>query len=204
MAKALTENEKILNENKIKKATKHLIEMYGFKRITVDQITKAASISKGAFYLYFNSKEDLLFDLIVEIHESSFKAAFSFFKENTDMTLEQSIPKFIFEMFNSKDHMILLRNGEDIQEILNLYFSTHKHRYIDLEAYEIDSYKKLLLMLNIDIEVVKPEVVSNLIHSIYVASNYLKDIDAKYIDQTVTTMVHGIVNYIKTGVNHEL
>jgi AcrR family transcriptional regulator len=200
MAKALTEHEKKINENKIKKVTKNLIEMYGFKRITVDQITKAASISKGAFYLYFNSKEDLLFDLIVEIHESSFEQAFLFFEQSPHIPLEQSIPKFIFEMLNSKDHMILLRNGEDIQEILNLYFSTHKNRYIDLEAYEIDSYKKLLLMMNIDVQIVKPEVVSNLIHSIYASSNYLKDIDAKYMDQTIVVMIDSIVNYIKKGV----
>jgi hypothetical protein len=103
-------------------------------------------------------------------------------------------------MLNSKDHMILLRNGEDIQEILNLYFSTHKNRYIDLEAYEIDSYKKLLLMMNIDVQIVKPEVVSNLIHSIYASSNYLKDIDAKYMDQTIVVMIDSIVNYIKKGV----
>lgn len=200
MAKALTEHEKKINENKIKKVTKNLIEMYGFKRITVDQITKAASISKGAFYLYFNSKEDLLFDLIVEIHESSFEQAFLFFEQSSHIPLEQSIPKFIFEMLNSKDHMILLRNGEDIQEILNLYFSTHKNRYIDLEAYEINSYRKLLLMMNIDVQIVKPEVVSNLIHSIYASSNYLKDIDAKYMDQTIVVMIDSIVNYIKKGV----
>jgi AcrR family transcriptional regulator len=37
---------------------------YGLRRVTVDDLAGAAGISKGAFYLFFDSKEALLLDLL--------------------------------------------------------------------------------------------------------------------------------------------
>lgn len=38
-----------------------LIRQYGYDAVTVDQITQASGVSKGTFYLYFESKEELFY-----------------------------------------------------------------------------------------------------------------------------------------------
>ena len=38
----------------------NLIEEKGYDNVSVSEITKAAGVSKGAFYIHFNSKEDLI------------------------------------------------------------------------------------------------------------------------------------------------
>ena len=50
------------NENKCKiiKAALSLINEKGFDNVSVSEITEAAGVSKGAFYIHFKSKEDLI------------------------------------------------------------------------------------------------------------------------------------------------
>jgi AcrR family transcriptional regulator len=45
---------------------------HGLRRVTVDDLARAAGISKGAFYLFFDSKEALLIDLF-ERFEADFQ-----------------------------------------------------------------------------------------------------------------------------------
>lgn len=42
---------------------------YGVRRTTVDEIVQRVHIPKGTFYLFYKSKELLLFDVIQEQHE---------------------------------------------------------------------------------------------------------------------------------------
>ena len=48
------------NKNKIIEVALKLIDEKGFDNVSVSEITKEAGVSKGAFYIHFESKEDLL------------------------------------------------------------------------------------------------------------------------------------------------
>src|SRR5215470_10248776 len=49
---------------RLRDAGRHAFATYGLRRATVDDLAHAAGISKGAFYLFFDSKEALLLDLL--------------------------------------------------------------------------------------------------------------------------------------------
>ena len=48
------------NKDKLIEAALKLIEEKGFDNVSVSKITKEAGVSKGAFYIHFESKENLL------------------------------------------------------------------------------------------------------------------------------------------------
>ena len=48
------------NKRKIAAAAIALINERGYDGVSVEEITKAAGVSKGAFYIHFKSKEDLI------------------------------------------------------------------------------------------------------------------------------------------------
>lgn len=48
------------NKNKIIEVALKLINEKGFNNVSVSEITKTAGVSKGAFYIHFESKEDLI------------------------------------------------------------------------------------------------------------------------------------------------
>ena len=51
-------------KKKIYEAAKQLVVEYGIGNVSVDSIVEAAAVSKGAFYVHFESKDSLVADLI--------------------------------------------------------------------------------------------------------------------------------------------
>jgi len=54
----------IETKNKIYRTSNQLFKEYGFENVSVDSIVKIAGVSKGAFYLHFDSKDTLTVALI--------------------------------------------------------------------------------------------------------------------------------------------
>lgn len=52
---------------------RRLFAAQGLRKTSVEELTAAAGISKGAFYLFFGSKEELFFELL-ERYEAGYKA----------------------------------------------------------------------------------------------------------------------------------
>lgn len=73
MAVAFTENEKIIIRKKLIQAAEECLEKYGVRKTTVDQLVKMAGISKGAFYLFFDSKEILFFEVLENFQKQIFQ-----------------------------------------------------------------------------------------------------------------------------------
>jgi AcrR family transcriptional regulator len=72
MPKAWSKQEKELIKKNLIHKGKKLFEKYGLQKTTVDEIVKAVHISKGSFYLFYQSKEELYFDVLEEV-EREFK-----------------------------------------------------------------------------------------------------------------------------------
>lgn len=64
MVKGFNEREKDVIRNKLMKKGKELFSSYGLKKTSIAELTKASGISQGSFYLFFQSKEELFFDIL--------------------------------------------------------------------------------------------------------------------------------------------
>ena len=69
MAKAFDDNERKLIKDKLKEGALLFIQQQGVRKTSVDELVKYANISKGAFYLFYTSKELLFFDTIIDYHK---------------------------------------------------------------------------------------------------------------------------------------
>lgn len=74
MAKAFSQHETdmILKDLKVS-ARKYAIST-GMRKVTVEELAKAAGISKGAFYKFYSSKEMLFLELLEDLHSEIYKA----------------------------------------------------------------------------------------------------------------------------------
>jgi AcrR family transcriptional regulator len=64
MPKAFTEHEKELIGKQLLEQGYKLFSAYGIKKTNLEEIAQAAGISKGAFYIFYESKEALFMDVI--------------------------------------------------------------------------------------------------------------------------------------------
>ncbi len=69
MAKSFSEQERQNIKKSLQKACKQSWTQYGYKKTNVDELCKQVGISKGAFYLFFESKEALFCDVLCSVQE---------------------------------------------------------------------------------------------------------------------------------------
>jgi len=60
------EREKLAHRNMILDAAERIFSKKGFYSATLDEIAQESEFSKGALYIYFSSKEDILYNIIKE------------------------------------------------------------------------------------------------------------------------------------------
>ena len=121
MPKSYSEQEREYIKEKLKTEGKLLFSQFGIKKTTVDEIVKKVKIPKGTFYLFYESKELLLFDIIMEeqslIQNELIKAVsdigHKLTKENFSALIfdlfKRTTESFLFPIFTSGEYEILLR-----------------------------------------------------------------------------------------------
>jgi len=69
MPKSYTENERTIIKNSLKHEAMECMRLYGIRKTTVDELVKRVHIPKGTFYLFYESKELLMFDALNDFHD---------------------------------------------------------------------------------------------------------------------------------------
>ena len=120
MPKAWSEREKELIKKTLLSEGKTLFEKYGLQKTTVDEIVNAAQISKGSFYIFYKSKEELYFDVLDstehELREKIFENVFKpeinrldSFKSFLSQMVEVLTSMPLYEQMNAANYELLLR-----------------------------------------------------------------------------------------------
>lgn len=120
MPRAFSAQEREVIAEALLEHGRRLFTAQGLRKTSVEELTKAAGISKGAFYLFFESKEELFFELL-EHYERSFQTALLEEIERADLPpparmramLERALSLWrrepLFTRFSRADYEHLLR-----------------------------------------------------------------------------------------------
>ena len=69
MPKAFTEQEKELIRKRLLEQGHRQFSAYGLRKTNIEELAEAAGISKGAFYLFYASKEALFMEVVEQVEE---------------------------------------------------------------------------------------------------------------------------------------
>lgn len=64
------QKQSLETKNRIYETAYELFKKYGFDNVSVDSIVEAAGVSKGTFYVHFESKSSLIYSLSVDVVSS--------------------------------------------------------------------------------------------------------------------------------------
>lgn len=102
-------------KRRIISAAKKLIRKKGFDATSVREITEAAGCAKGTFYLYFETKTDLLMHLIVEMQKSlteTISKELSSISEDPFRQIDNTLSQICLLMQENDLDLRLLHTGE--------------------------------------------------------------------------------------------
>lgn len=118
MPKAFSEQEKTQIKAALQEQAKRCLSLYGVKKTTVDELVKGANIPKGTFYLFYESKEMLLFEVLQSLHDQMQNALTGALSEK-NLTSEKltDILFSLFQQAEKTDLLKLLTSGE-VQQLM--------------------------------------------------------------------------------------
>ncbi len=195
MPRAFSELEKKAIQAQLLEKGRHHFATYGLAKTRVEELAQAAGISKGAFYLFYDSKEALFMD-VVHAEERDFQ-------QQVLALVDRPGPTPHARLFAVLQHAFTLWKTMPI-----LRFFTHANysmlaRRLPVEsvAAHLQSDRAFVRTLiarcqsaGIPIQVA-PEQLDGLLHALFFASLHEDDFGAGALTEPITLLIHLTVAY---------
>ncbi len=192
MPKSYSDAEKEYIIKRLKEEAAKCLAQYGVRRTTVDELVKRVGIPKGTFYLFYKSKELLLFEVIQEQHDAinnDLARALSGISLN-DLNADV-LTDLIFEFFKKTYDMPILKlidTGEVELLVRKLPKEVVEAHYKD----DTDTIETMLSMFPLK-KKVDVKAISAAFHAVYFATLHKEDIGIENYDKALRMLIYGIV-----------
>lgn len=195
MPRAFTEDEKVTIKGKLLDEGRKLFAARGLRKTSVEELATAAGISKGAFYLFYESKEALFMD-VVEEAERHFRqevmdaidlpgaspSARLYTVLHRAFTLWKSIP--ILQFFTHADYEVLARR------IPEATMQAHLHSDQVFITALIERCRNAGIPIQIP-----PQQLDGLLHALFFASLHEDDFGAGELTEAIELLLKLTVAY---------
>ncbi|HZD60765.1 MAG TPA: TetR/AcrR family transcriptional regulator [Anaerolineae bacterium] len=175
MARAFTQSEREVIRQKLIEKGREAFSTFGLKKTSVDDLTQAVGISKGSFYAFFRSKEDLYLE-IIEAEESRFREQVIARTISNQPITKHTIKNFILEGLRVMETNPLFRRmyeKNEFDQVLRAVSPERLAKHIqsdeDWLSKLIETWQEQGLVVDAD-----PKAIAGVIKLI-VVSSFLKD-----------------------------
>ena len=118
MPRSFTEREKEKIKRSLQETCKQSWTQYGYKKTSVDELCKQVGISKGAFYLFFESKEALFCEVLCSVQEQICNMASEVMEQHKDKYGVAEALKLIYREYD-KNNFLYDSNSMDFIILMN-------------------------------------------------------------------------------------
>lgn len=157
MARSFTEREKENIKRSLQEACKQSWTQYGYKKTSVDDLCRQVGISKGAFYLFFESKEALFCEVLCSVQEQICNAASEVVERHKDKYGVAEALKLIYREYD-KNNFLYDSNSADFITLMN--------RLSEEQVKKIEKSNKMSQQLFVDWPYLKFKVNADLAMSV--------------------------------------
>lgn len=189
MPRAFTVREKSAIQERLLKAGRERFARYGLRKTNIEELTQAAGISKGAFYLFYDSKEALYFDIMARV-EAEIQASMLEAVRRSGKPSRESFKQFLrtaldilqthpfFANASSDDYQALLgkMSQQQIQEGIRA-----DEAYV---ALLLDAWREKGLEI-----AYPPRIVSALLRSLVFVSLHRDDYEPDIYEETIDLLI---------------
>jgi AcrR family transcriptional regulator len=193
MPRALTEEEKCRLCRRLMDRGREVVLAQGMRKVSVDDITRAAGMAKGSFYQHFESKDQFLSELMLDLLRQIFEKAEQVIMSGDD--LKASFRSFLVSLVHMPEMAFLTRHHREIDE---LFENLSEKEMKTANQMELAMYERLLVAAGIDTERVRPGVVHNLVFALYATLSREMLIEED-LPKTLDLMMDNLIAYVFGG-----
>jgi AcrR family transcriptional regulator len=199
MPKAFSEHEKETIRTQMREKGRKLFEKQGLKKTSVDELTEAVGISKGAFYLFFESKEELFLEILEEM-EVNFRARIFNFAVSPETNARALLAKLLNDALLTWDEFPLLKNLSlaDFDYLIRKLPPDRIQKHLNQDNDFVNEFLERVKREGIAVKAL-PSVISNLMKSLFFVSLHRDDLGSKDYVETMKVLTDLIARYIIEG-----
>lgn len=191
MPKTFSENERAcIKERLIQEATQCL-KLFGLRKTTVDELVKRAHIPKGTFYLFYESKERLFFDVFTAYHDELHADALKRLAMLTRPVDPEQVTELIFDLYRKIEDSFLyqfMMNGD-----LELLMRKLPQEAVDAHVLKDDISIETLISLAPGLRPEDVKAFSAALRAIFLSMLYKREIGEDAFDDALKIMIRGVV-----------
>ncbi|MFU8786340.1 MAG: TetR/AcrR family transcriptional regulator [Candidatus Izemoplasmataceae bacterium] len=201
MPKAFSETEKIIIKKEMITVTKDLLNTHGAKKVTVDDIVHAIGIAKGSFYLFYDSKEHLFYEVFRIYHDQIQDDFIASLKAHAHVLDKDSLLNAIMTLIRSLDdtfmyHFIADKALDKIMRKLPIELVEDHQKRDELVFYELTS-----LFPNQPVE--KILLFGSSLRLLMTSLLHKRDIGEVIYYDTLAFSIKAIINQLLTEEDHD-
>ncbi|MCX7769740.1 MAG: TetR/AcrR family transcriptional regulator [Proteobacteria bacterium] len=132
--------KRIITKEELINIGKDVFSEKGYFLSKVSDIVKKAGVCQGTYYLHFESKKDILAEIINEFHKDVYKILFEenyLYKDYSDLLIKKELNLFNYFMENYKTTLLIFREGygeiEFVEKLTKIHEEMTKSRKDILE-----------------------------------------------------------------------
>lgn len=195
MPKAYSDQEKEYIRKRLKEEAAKCLAQYGIKRTTVDEIVQRVKIPKGTFYLFYQSKEMLLFEVILEQHdlieEKLWKEISSIDPQDLNAEKLTDIIVGFYQMAGEMPILKLLNSGE-VELLARKLPPEVLEEHLGHDNAMVDRlFASFPIKNNVD-----TRALSAAFRAIYFSTLHKEEIGEEYYEEGLRLMVLGLINQL--------
>jgi AcrR family transcriptional regulator len=196
MPKRFSEREKEIIQAKLLKAGADYLARHGIRKTNVEDLTKAGGISKGAFYLFYDSKEDLFFDILQQF-EADYQAHLLEEAARVNASPTESVKQLLRRAFSLwKTEPLFRRFDKEEYEYFLRRLPEEKVQTLLQKDYEfirrlIAQWKKNNILIRCN-----AKMFANLMRALFFISLHEEDFDKDTYPEMIYLMIDSIIERV--------
>lgn len=188
-----SETEKENLRRKLKSEGERLFSLYGLKKVTIDDLIRAAGIAKASFYVFYKSKEHLFLDIVQNIQKDFFDDLENLLSENVAFSGADRVRQvFAWLSKNMIQRPILTQISKDTIEILQRKLP--QEMFLEYFQNQFDAVHSLV-QHGVRFKC-SPEIASLAFQSVYSCWTSLTNEDASVQNAVISIVLDGVISQI--------
>jgi len=191
MPKSFSDNERAYIKERLTEEAKACLTLYGIKKTTVDELVKRANIPKGTFYLFYESKEHLLFDVILQFNDEIQQKLIGEVSALTDGIDSERMTELVFGLYKALDGSFLPKlivNG-DLESFMRRLPPELSQMHADKDDLRFEELVSLVPNIKVD----NIKAFSAAFRGIFLSLLHKKDLGEELFDEALRIMIRGVV-----------
>lgn len=191
--KAFTEEEKEIVRGRLKESALKYLATTGIKKTTVEELARAAGVSKGAFYLFYDSKELLFLDALEDVQAKMHEEIIAGMQKYDDK--KQGFVSVVSDMYRHfATNTWMLKLMDDEYEILMRRVPKERiAAHIAMDDASTKRMTEVIAGLSID-----PEKISAIMRMLFMCTLHREEV-GPLADDAFLFMLEAVANKIFTG-----